>query len=176
MSDTLRQLIRELVDEELHEVSDSGDAGPFNTKFAFRGNTADGKAKAKKNATQSGYELVDKSAEKADESGKQEVESVPFGEKGAGALKKPKEEKVVQEGKYADFKMSEGTPSQKIGKAIREINHRINEVDHVLRMSERLKKESGTNTDQLWKSTARGLTRMENRLNVLSNRIRNLKS
>jgi len=247
MSTALRKLIRELVEEELEldETSSSGAAGPYNTPFAFRGDSAAGKAKAKKIASQAGYEPVDKKAEKADPMGNQEVETVPFGEKGAGALKKPAKEKVVQEetrspasshqepvkcpncgakykdthvcpktkqvmtrakgrplaskknqgvdystrtpkkevadavvseNRYTDYKMSEGSPSKKIGTAIREINRQINEVDRMLRMNERLKKESGVQGDQLWKSTARGLTKLEGRLNTLSTRIRNLKS
>lgn len=176
MSDALRKLIRELVEQELEEVSTSGNAGPYNTPYAFRGNSAAGKEKAKKNAHQAGYEMVDKKQDKADDDGEQSVETVPFGEKGAGALKKPKKEEVVQENRYTEYKMSEGAPAQKIGKAIREINRQISEVDRMLRMNERLKKESGVAGDQLWKSTARGLAKLESRMNTLSARIRNLKA
>jgi hypothetical protein len=180
MSDAIRKLIRELIEEEieLEETTSSGAAGPYNTPFAFRGNTADGKAKAKKNATQAGMTLVDKSQEKADEAGPQDNDAVSFGEKGAGALKKPKDEPKpkIEESRYAEYKMQEGSPSQKIGKAIREINRQISEVDRVLRMNERLKTETGMNGGQLWKSTARGLTKLESRMNTLSARIRNLKA
>lgn len=176
MSDALRKLIRELVEQELEEVSTSGNAGPYNTPFAFRGNSAAGKEKAKKNSENSGHTLVDKTQEKADEAGPQNNDPVSFGEKGAGALKKPKKEEVVQENRYTEYKMSEGSTSQKIGKAIREINRQISEVDRMLRMNERLKKESGVSGDQLWKSTARGLTKLESRMNTLSARIRNLKA
>jgi len=242
MSDTLRKLIRELIEEEmeLEETTSSGAAGPYNTPYAFRGNTAGGKEKAKKNATQAGYEPVNKTPEKADDVGDPETRVVSYGEKGPGGLKKPKDEpkpkieenkaledrikhyedkikqaekalrkykdspskkadvednikklkaniitakrelskknESLQENRYNQFKMQEGTPSQKIGKAIREINRQISEVDRVLRMNERLKNESGINGDQLWKSTARGLTKLESRMNTLSARIRNLKS
>lgn len=314
MSDTLRKLIRELVEEELVEVTASGDAGHYSTPFAFRGNSAEGKAKSKKISTvATGYEPVEKTQEKADEAGPQDNDKVSFGKEAPGGLKKPAKPKIVQEtdfskkyknighmvntsadtddsdddksdyttavskkpgdtwktksgktatkqsngdikysesvqeaGHYADngkidyddgtekdwvvvfrglddpskaekttnikasnknkardvwkkkytnsslvsiklkeavnenryteFKMSEGTPSQKIGKAIREINRQIGEVDRVLRMNERLKKESGTDSGQLWKSTARGLTRLESKLNTISTRIRNLKA
>lgn len=179
MSDVLRKLIRELVEEELEEVTSSGAAGPYNTPFAFRGNTADGKAKAKKIASQAGMTPVEKTAEKADDAGEQTQDAVSFGEKGAGALKKPKAEpkpKIEEASRYNEFKIAEGTTSQKIGKAIREINRQISEVDRVLRMNERLKTESGMNGEQLWKSTARGLTKLEGRMNTLSARIRNLKA
>lgn len=179
MSGTIRELIRELVEKELEEITSSGAAGHYNTPYAFRGNTTDGKAKAKKTATRAGMILVKPSDEKADDAGTQSVETVPFGETSAGALKKPKAEpkpKIDEGNRYNEFKIAEGTPSQKIGKAIREINRQISEVDRVLHMNERLKSESGINGEQLWKSTARGLTKLEGRMNSLSARIRNLKS
>lgn len=182
MSETLRRIIREVIIEELEldETTSSGAAGPYNTPFAFRGNSAEGKAKAKKNSTvATGYDLVDKKQEKADEAGPQNNDPVEFGEKGKtpSELKKPKKEEVVQESKYSDFKMAEGTPRKKIGEAIREINKQIHEVDRTLRMSERLKKEDGSGPNgQLWKSTAKALTTLESRLNTISTRIRNLKA
>lgn len=239
MSETLRRIIREVIIEELEldETTSSGAAGPYNTPFAFHGNSAEGKAKAKKNSTvATGYDLVDKTQEKADEAGPQNNDPVEFGEKGKtpSELKKPKKEEVVQEdsnktidrtgkkcttcgkgtyqetgiqddmhgvlhcnkcraeikrhgpplkkevvqeSRYTDFKMSEGTPRKKIGEAIREINKQIHEVDRTLRMSERLKKEDGSGPNgQLWKSTAKALTTLESRLNTISTRIRNLKA
>jgi hypothetical protein len=96
----LKRLIRELVDEELKEVSTSDGAGPYNTPYAFRGNTADGKAKAKKIAGQAGMEPVKgREVGKADDAGPQDSKPVKFGEASAGALKSPKKEKVVQERK-----------------------------------------------------------------------------
>lgn len=100
MSDTLRKIIRELIEEELEldETTSSGAAGPYNTPFAFRGNAAAGKEKAKKNSTvATGYTMVDKTQEKADEAGPQDNDPVEFGEKGKGGLKAPKKEKVIQE-------------------------------------------------------------------------------
>jgi len=174
MSDKIRKMIRELVEEELEEVSTSAGAGPYKTPFAFRGNSKGGKDKQKANVAVSGagHEMVGE-PEKADEPGDSKKRHLPFGEKSPGALKK---ESKINETKYTEFKMSEGTPAQKIGKAIREINRQISEVDQVLRMNERLKTESGVKSDQLWKSTARGLTKLEGRMNTLSTRIRNLKA
>lgn len=102
MSETLRRIIREVIIEELEldETTSSGAAGPYNTPFAFRGNSAEGKAKAKKNSTvATGYDLVDKTQEKADEAGPQNNDTVEFGEKGKtpSELKAPKKEEVVQE-------------------------------------------------------------------------------
>jgi hypothetical protein len=202
MSETLRRIIREVIIEELEldETTSSGAAGPYNTPFAFRGNSAEGKAKAKKNATiATGYSEVEKTQEKADEAGPQDNDPVTFGEKGKGGLKAPAKEKVIQEAgsqaelfpdedrmgkkcrqckkgtyqetgiqddmhgelhcnkcgamikrhgtpenkkknenivsesRYDDFKMAEGTTRKKIGEAIREINRQIGEVHFVWR-------------------------------------------
>ena len=85
-------------------------------------------------------------------------------------------ESVVTESKYDEFKMAEGSSRKKIGEAIREISRQISEVDRTLRMSERLKTEEGGLGGQLWKSTAKALTKLEGRMNVMSTRIRNLKA
>jgi len=90
--------------------------------------------------------------------------------------KSKKTESVVTESKYDEFKMAEGSPRKKIGEAIREISRQISEVDRTLRMSERLKTEEGGLGGQLWKSTAKALTKLEGRMNVMSTRIRNLKA
>jgi hypothetical protein len=56
----LRKLIREIVDEELTEVSTSAAAPGYQSPHAFRGNSAAGIKKAKKNAEQAGYKIVGK--------------------------------------------------------------------------------------------------------------------
>lgn len=268
MSDMLRKLIKELIEEELDETTSSSAAGPYNTPFAFRGNSAEGKAKQKKNANQAGYEMVKGQTDDADSAGDPEERVVKFGDgktkkpmneigdkkkchrcsnmtvakdgicgdcrmkdfnkdfknavredtteqKPAPRVKckscdtmisakrkeegydqcsecargeyefdewartskhwKPKNESTVNEGRYTDFKMSEGHPRQKIGKAIREINKQLHEIDKTMKMNARLKKESGLNNDQLWKSTVRGLSVLEGRLNTLATRIREMK-
>ena len=56
--DTLRKLIKELVDEELDETSTSAATPGFLIPGAFRGNSAAGKAKQRKNSMQAGYEMI----------------------------------------------------------------------------------------------------------------------
>lgn len=58
--DALRKLIRELIEEELDEVTTSAATPGFQTPNAFRGSSDAGKEKAKKNATQAGYTIVGK--------------------------------------------------------------------------------------------------------------------
>lgn len=87
MNNNLRKIIREIIEEELmDEESSSGAAGAYSTPFAFRGNSAGGKEKQKKNAENSGYRLASKKDEKADEIGDVETKHVTFGK---GELKGP---------------------------------------------------------------------------------------
>jgi hypothetical protein len=86
MNESFKKLIQELVEEELTETSSTSNVAPYNTPFAFRGNSAAGKAKQKKNATQAGYEVVTGREDTADDRGTQEVETVPYGD---GKIKKP---------------------------------------------------------------------------------------
>jgi hypothetical protein len=68
------------------------------------------------------------------------------------------------------------TPVQKIGRAIKEINSRLNEIDQIVAMNERLKKESNTGSHNLWKRTHKHLSRIESKLLRTSQRIKELKA
>ena len=168
---SLKEVLKAIINEDdLAETSTAADAGFYNIPAAFRGNSSEGKAKQKKNATQAGYEVVKGKEDTADKMGDPEERIVSYGE---GTKKKPVVE--ITEG-YADFKASEGHPRQKIGRAIQEINRQINEINRVVRMSARLKKESNLDSGAMWKSTTESLNMLESKLNVLANRIRELKS
>lgn len=172
----LKKLIRELVEEELAEISTTANAGPYMTKFAFRGNSAEGKAKAKKIASQAGYEPIEKKPEVADKEGDPEERVVSYGEKGKGALKKPKKEEIVQENRYTELKGAEGTPTRKIAEAVREINRQISEIDRIVSLNARLKRESGLDGSNLYKNTVKSITRLESKLQNLSIKLRELKA
>lgn len=66
MSKTLRQVIRELVEDELEEISGTAAAGGFYTPYAFSGDKSANLKKRKQTATQAGYTLSDKSGEDED--------------------------------------------------------------------------------------------------------------
>jgi chromosome segregation ATPase len=295
----LHKLIRELVEEEIAEVSTSANSGFYNIPFAFRGNSAEGKAKAKKNATQAGYEPVNKTPEPADKDGDSEERVVSYGDKGKGGLKKPKDEpspkieenkaledrlkqkedkikqaekalrkykdspskkadvednikklkaniatikrelskknehmefqtedwdsrdhdkstdkkkdvddrirfwqnekstaktekqkqkadeklkfwqnekSAMNENRYTALKTAEGTPTRKIAEAVREINRQISEIDRVLTLNSRLKRESGLEGGNLYKNTVKSITRLESKLQHLSAKLRELKA
>jgi hypothetical protein len=85
-------------------------------------------------------------------------------------------ESIVSENRYVTYKMAEGTPRQKIGRAIREINAQLSELDRVVRMNARLKTETNLQSGEMWKSTAKGLAKLEGKLVSIANRLRELKA
>jgi DNA-directed RNA polymerase subunit L len=151
MSD-LNSIIREMIKKELEEVSTSAGAGAFNTPNAFTGGKAAGEKRRKKIATQAGYTLAHKSGEDG-------------------------EELTEARSRYLEFKSDPtATPKQKIGRAISEINRQLNELGRVVEMSAKLKTESNMESSGLWKRTGAHLSKMENKMLEISQRIRELKS
>lgn len=136
--------------DKVDEESSSGAAGAYSTPNAFVG------SKGRK-PTRKGVDSKD-------------FTPVKFGE---GAKMQPT---GVNESRYNEYRMAEGHPRQKIGKAIREINSRLTEIDKLVRMNARLKNESNLQSNEMWKSTARGLATLEGRLISIANRIREFKA
>lgn len=154
-NDALRGLIRELKDEELDEVTSSSATPGYMIPGAFVG--PKGKKPQKKG--------IDK----------KDHTPVKFGGNG-GALKEDASNPLVSENRYVAYKMAEGTPRQKIGRAIREINAQLTELDRVVRMNARLKTETNLQSGEMWKSTAKGLAKLEGKLVSIANRLRELKA
>jgi hypothetical protein len=154
----LRALIRKVIEEELNEISTSAGAGPYTTPFAFRGNKKGNIAKMRGVATQLGMKLT------------------PRGEK---ELTRPADKlENIAEGKtrYHEYKKDDSsTPTQKIAKAISELNRNLQEVERSLKMNERLQSESGISSEALWKRTQEGLIKLESRLLRLAERVRNIR-
>jgi hypothetical protein len=142
----LRALIREVIEEELEEISTSAGAGAYSTPFAFSRKGMDGRRK--QIAQTAGYTLSPQSGE---EGGK------------------------LDEGRshYENYKADDtATPKQKLGRAIAEVNRALNEIDKVISMNARLKQETNTNSSGMWKRTMKYLTKMEGRMVSLSNKLR----
>ena len=58
MSRSMREVIRELVEKELEEMTATGDIGGFGTPYAFQGNKEANRTKRRKSAAASGYKVV----------------------------------------------------------------------------------------------------------------------
>jgi hypothetical protein len=142
----MKRAIRELVDDEVDEVSTSAAAGPYMTPNAFAGKQ---KTRRKQIAQQLGYKLT------------------PGWEKN---------ENVVIEGRYQDFKAAPGKPSQKISRSISEMNKQLREIEDKLKMVHRLKTEINDPDSKLGKRANRALLAIEARLLSVANRIREMRS
>ena len=151
----LRQYIREILQEELDEISTSAGAGAYLTPMAFRGNKQNNVAKMKHTATQLGYTLTPKGSED---------------------LTKKADKLVEAKMRYHEYKKDESaSPHKKIARAIVELNKSLNEADRVLNMNTRLKNESGITSEQLWKRTQQGLLKLESKLITIAGKIRELR-
>lgn len=165
MSKDPKRLIRELVDEIIKEMTTSGAAGPYMTKFAF------GKGdRTKKIAGRSmpGGTVVGKK-EKDDtsvEEGKEDAdESLPIVRRGA---------EVVEEGRsrYRNFKENDMMKNHaKISYGINQAKKMLGEVEYLVGICERLKTECGYNTDNLWARTRPDMNEIHRRLKEIAKRI-----
>ena len=82
--------------------------------------------------------------------------------------------KRVDENRWHDLRKSEGTPKQKIGVGIRNINQQLSEMEQFLKWYGRIKKESGMKTEDQWKRTQKHLYKIRERLNRISTSISEL--
>lgn len=151
----LRQIIREILDEELNEMTTTGNVAGYNVPMAFTGNVPKNVARKKAIAQQLGWKLTKRGAKDI----------------GRGADN-------LQEGRdpYWDYKADESTSShQKIAKAISELNKNILQVERVLKMNSRLQKESGITSEALYRRTQQGLLKLEARLLHLAGKVREIR-
>ena len=163
--DLLRKLIREIIIDELNEMSTTGGVAGYSTPYAFTGNFSKLKKKMKDNAEQNGLKLTDK--------GKEELNRKP------DPVKHETIEDVnLKEGKsrYHTFKSNpEQTSKQKIGIAIRETKKALKEIDSQLKILTRFKNEIGYNRDNYWKRTKKDIYKIEGLLLNVAKKLREIK-
>jgi hypothetical protein len=77
---------------------------------------------------------------------------------------------------YLDYKNKGSASSiQRIGKSIAEINRSLTEVERAITMASRLKTETNTANDQLWKRSLKHLMKIEGRILKMAHALRELK-
>jgi hypothetical protein len=84
----------------------------------------------------------------------------------------------ISEGKmrYHEYKKDKSaSPTQKIAKAISEVNKNLQEMERVLKMNTRLQKESGIASEALYRRTQQGLLKLEARLLHLAGKVRDIR-
>ena len=195
--DKLKEIIRELIRQELEEVSVTGaidgGEGPPKTPFAFSGKRKKDKKKRDSIAKQSGYTMEAKFHVKVrglgsvivDASGKGEAKMIV-----AKQLKKRKDiESVtrvgvskakqidkklesVNEGRYHDYRNDESlTPRQKIGRSMMEVRDTLKTLESIVGMNIRLKNEIGVDSTSYWKRTHVAMKKISERLVKLANKV-----
>ena len=80
----------------------------------------------------------------------------------------------VNENRWHELRKSEGTPKQKIGVGIRNINKQLSEMESFLKWYGRIKKENGLKTEDQWKRTQKHLYKIRERLNRIATSISEL--
>ena len=154
----LRAIIRKTLEEELNEMTTTGDVAGYNIPMAFQGNNPKNKARKKGIATQLGMKLT------------------PRGEKDLNTPADKLENLAEGKMRYHEYKKDESaSPTQKIAKAISEVNRNLEEVERVIRMNTRLQKESGIASEALYNRTRKGLLKLEARLLHLAGKVRDIR-
>lgn len=143
----LRKVVRELVRKELSESNSTASVGgSYNTPHAFSGSNKKGKKKGKAGYMKGHEEPI----------------------RGTG-LFVAKDPKLRKEGKYHDYRNDDSmTPRQKIGKSMREVRDKLNELEKVVGYNIRLKSETNTPSSSYWKNTIKAITKIDERLKRLS--------
>jgi hypothetical protein len=93
------------------------------------------------------------------------------------STKKPKSFDVipVNEGSYNDFKKDpSGNSVQKVNRAINEINRRMREVNKMLSHSIKLKTEANVTSSLYWNKTLKNISKIDEQLVVISNKLKKL--
>ena len=159
MSDT-KQIIRELVDEVMNEMTGTGAVAGYQTKFAF--GKGDRTKKIAKNSMPGGTVVGKK---ESDETSVEEGdESLPLVRRGA----------EIMEGRsrYRNFKESDMMKNHaKISYGIREAKKMLSEVEYLVGICERLKTECGYTNDNLWARTQPDMKEIHGRLKEIAKRI-----
>ena len=173
-----RKMVREIINQELEELTTTSSAPALATKFAFKkkkienlheiGTTGLASCPPSKLAYDSSramrralaedkgkYTIIWDDADDSDEVG----------------------QRIISENRYLALKRDEThTPRQKIGIAISEVNKRLMEIEDILRFHSRLKTETGLQSNDYWARTHKALIRIESHMTKLSNRIKSMRS
>ena len=76
---------------------------------------------------------------------------------------------------YRDYKKDEtASPSQKVNKGIQEVNAMLAEIEKIVHNNLRLKTEMGVNSSQFWKKTSGRISKINERIVRISNKLKEL--
>lgn len=153
-----KQIIRELVEETIEEMSVTGGVTGYATPNAFRGKRS---KTASTERSMPGGKVVGK---------EDETDDTTINEKGEERL--PILRKGLGEGRYNNFKKSDEMKNHaKISYGIREAKRILREVDFLVGICERLKSEGSVGSDQLWKRTKPDMMAINKQLKEIAKRV-----
>ncbi len=150
----IKEYIRELVKKELDEISTSAGAGAYLTPLAFQGNVPKNIARRRRLSQLLGYKLTKR--------GKQQ-------------LNRPADNLTEARAPYYDFRDEVGIPQKKLAQKISEINRSVDMIERLINMSERYQTEVGLGSEDLYNRTRQALHKLENRILLLGQRIREIR-
>lgn len=158
-----KQIIRELVEEVMNEMTATGAVGGYLTPRAFRGHKS-----KKKSAERSmpGGKVVGK--EVTDDT------TVGEGKEDASLPTIRRDATVMEEGRsrYRNFKESDMMKNHaKVSYGLMEAKKMLREVEYLVEICERLKTECGYSNDNLWKRTKGDMSEIHARLKEIAKRI-----
>ena len=199
--DKLKEIIRELIQQELREDTVTGaidgGEGPPKPPKAF-GNKKKKKKEISTNSTgynvvkeeitDAGYLQLGKRAHNLPRAAKQFITALRNKDDREiekyidimadlmkwmqTQLKNPRFNESINEGKYHDYRNDESmTPKQKIGRSMREVRDGLNNLEKLVKMNVRLKNELNVNSGSYWKNTHKALHKISERLVKLANKV-----
>lgn len=157
-----KQIIRELVEEVLEEMTGTGAVSGYMTPAAFRGHKSKKKVAAR---SMPGGTVVGKEETDDTTVGEStEEERLPMVRRGASIME--------ARSRYRNFKDSDMMKNHaKISYGINQAKKMLGEVEYLVGICERLKTECGYNTDNLWARTQPDMQEIHRRLKEIAKRI-----
>jgi len=164
----LKAYIKELVQQELDEMSTTGGGEAYSTPFAFA-KKGQGTNAATKYAEKMGWKLAKKptTSKVVDYKKIFEVKS----------LIDIIDQELINEVTYGKFKkdVKHRTKSEQLHKAIREVKRKLAEIDRIVEYTSRMKQElSEDGGINYWKATQKNVATISEMINQLNNKIKNL--
>jgi len=171
----LKEYIKQLVQQELDEMSVSGDAGSYLTPNAFSPKGQKTNA-ATAQAMRSGWTKASGMPKKSKVLDYKELWK---GKKSTmnETLLNIIDQELLNEVTYGKFKkdVKHRTKSEQLHKAIREVKRKLQEIDRIVEYTSRMKQElSEDGGINYWKATQKNVATISEMINQLNNKIKNL--
>lgn len=163
-NENIKNILREIIDEVLDEMTGTGAVAGYQSPFAFSGKGDVARKKKIASLSIPGGKVVDE--EKLDEEIDLDGHRLPIIRRSAVAEGR---------GRYHNFKTDPAMKThRKISYGIKEAHTMLREVEFLVGLCERLKTESGTSNTDLWNRTKKDIVNIHGRLKEIAKRINRL--